>query len=140
MVRLLAFSLIVLVFSCSPKDTVEPDNEANKQDGEEQVFSESTIHHSVFLKVKAGANLDSFVSIVSQMEEIPGVQNFEVGRFKELGDERALNVYSWYMYMSFVDSLNYEAYQNHPLHLELKNKTRHMMSGPPASYDYIRVY
>jgi len=89
-------------------------------------------------RLKPDADQAKLVEEVNKLESIEGLMDLQVGPFKELGDKRALSEYSMMMEMSFEDETAYQKYQAHPLHLALKENTKSLMAGPPATYDYLK--
>lgn len=148
--RLLSFLLLSVLMSCSNaaiqselettklalKETEIALTTVNQQLSDLQKVETAKLVHVVFFKVKAEAEADLIVEI-KKLEGIPVIQDLEVGTFENLEDPRALSYYNIVMEMSFADKAAYEVYQKHPLHLALKDNTKSMMTGPPATYDYL---
>ena len=94
------------------------------------------IIHLVFFKTKNVGSRDSLVHALSQLKSIQSINELHVGRFKDLGDPRAMAAYDLVLYTSFSDSLAYSKYQSHELHLGLKDATKSFLAAPPVTYDY----
>lgn len=95
--------------------------------------------HMVFLNIKDDLSKEEKKTLMSELkvlDEIEEVEDFEIGRFKDVGDGRALSDYELVMKMSFDNKKAYESYQDHPKHLDLKKKLGTYLAGPPAVYDY----
>lgn len=105
-----------------------------KATGEE----DSPLVHIVLFNLKAEADQTALIAEIKKLEAIDEVQDLEVGPFENLGDERALSDYELIMQMSFVNNAAYKAYQEHPIHLALKETAKDYMGGPPATYDFMK--
>ena len=102
---------------------------------------EGELVHIVFLKLKEGldeAQADTLITEIKKLMSIEGVHGLEVGRIADTGDERFISGHEIVFQMSFADMAAYEAYQNHPTHLQLKKVLGAYLGGPPAVYDYWR--
>lgn len=97
-----------------------------------------SLGHIVFFKLKPDVDVEAFIREIKKLEAIDGLQDLEVGPFKDLGDARALADFSMLMEMTFDDVAAYEKYQTHPVHLALKEKTKAFLAGPPVTYDFIK--
>lgn len=100
--------------------------------------TEASLVHIVFFKVKPEADLSAFIAEIKKLEAIEVVQELEVGPREDVGDARALSDYGVIMEISFADMAAYEQYQQHPIHLALKDNTMDFLAGPPATYDFIK--
>ncbi len=105
---------------------------------ETQLEPEGELVHLVFLKVKPDADQAALVAEVKKLEGIKEVMDLEIGPFENLGDDRALVEYSMLMQMSFDNKAAYETYQKHPIHLTLKENLGSFVTGPPATYDFMK--
>jgi len=95
--------------------------------------------HLVWFTLKDGGNEQECRALVAELKklvEIPGVQDFEVGQFQPLGDERAMSQLDMVMQMGFDSEIAYRTYQDHPIHLQLKEDIGKYLGGPPITYDY----
>jgi len=92
--------------------------------------------HLVYFQLQEKAPVDSLITTLKQLAQIPLVKNFRIGTFADLGDERALATYDVLLEMGFTDEAAYRAYQQHQLHLQVKAKLGAYLAGPPATYDY----
>ncbi|MEO0338154.1 MAG: Dabb family protein [Bacteroidota bacterium] len=139
--------LVLLFLGCNDA-AVQQELEVAKQEltkAQQQIDSltqlvepEGDLVHVVYFKLKSDVDQSAFIAEVKKMATIDGVMDLEIGPFEDLGDARALSAYSMMMQMSFVDKAAYEAYQQHPTHLALKENTQAMMAGPPATYDFFK--
>lgn len=96
--------------------------------------------HLVYFQLKPGITEEERSQLITEIEnlkKIPGLEHLQVGRFKDLGDERALSEFGMVMQMSFANETAYRTYQSHPVHLELREKLSSFLVGPPVTYDFI---
>ncbi len=148
--RILSFLLLAILVSCS-NAAIQSELEttklalqkaesalktANQQLSDLHKTETGQLVHIVFFKVKAEAKAE-VIAEIKKLKSIPVIQDLEVGTFENLADPRALSDYNLVMEMSFADKAAYELYQKHPHHLALKDNTKSMMAGPPATYDYV---
>jgi len=77
-----------------------------------------------------------FEHLLSTLSEVPGVENLKFGKFKELGDQRAMSSYEYQLSMTFANSSDYSQYQIDPLHQSIQKKASVFLVGPPSTYDY----
>lgn len=113
------------------KDAIEPLKALNGMS--------PSFDHMVFLNIKDDLSKEEKKTLMAELkalEEIDEVEAFEIGRFKDVGDARALSDYELVMKMSFENKKAYQTYQDHPKHLNLKKKLGEFLAGPPAVYDY----
>lgn len=73
---------------------------------------------------------------MEKMEAIPVLSNLEIGKFQDLGDQRAMSDFSIVMQMDFDSEENYRRYQEHPIHLALKRAIGLFLGASPITYDY----
>lgn len=92
--------------------------------------------HLVFFKTKDATSADSLGLALSKLKSIESLNELYVGKFKDLGDPRAMAAYDLVLYTSFEDSLAYKKYQSHPLHIGLKEATKSFLAAQPVTYDY----
>lgn len=105
----------------------------------EEEDDEEAIIHTVYFKVKPGLSeeeINTFIAEVKKMEEIEVVKDLEVGTFLDVGDDRALSDYGIVMQVGFASEKDMAAYQEHPIHLGLKEKLGSWLAGPPAVHDF----
>ncbi len=93
--------------------------------------------HIVYFDLKPDANKKLFIEALEKLEKIPVVKDLEIGQFKDLADKRAMAEFEVMMQMAFDSKEDYTTYQNHPIHLELKNLAGKFVSAPPVTYDYL---
>lgn len=105
-------------------------------DLEAQIEPEGVLIHHVLFTVKPDADKTALITAIKKLEDIEEVLDLEVGSFEELGDARALSQYGVSVQMSFADKKAYEVYQKHPIHVALRENTKHFMAAPPATYDF----
>ncbi|NET33485.1 MAG: Dabb family protein [Cyanothece sp. SIO1E1] len=94
--------------------------------------------HIVLFNLKEDADQAALIAEIKKLEAIEEIQDLEVGPYENLGDDRALSDYELIMQMSFVNNEAYQAYQQHPVHLTLKEAAKAYMGGPPATYDFMK--
>lgn len=97
--------------------------------------------HVVYLNLKNDIKPEEKIEIIAAIDDltrIEEVNELEIGDFANLGDARAMSDLEMVFSMSFTSKLAYEAYQAHPIHLQLKTIVKPYLSGPPVTYDYIR--
>lgn len=133
--------------SCSD-NTLQQELEATRQELEAakmtlselqtRTAGESTLVHIVLFQLKPDADGQAFMAELKKLGEIAAIRELEIGRFEDLGDARALSDYSVIVEMSFADTAAYREYQQHPIHLALKDNTLAFLSGPPATYDFTK--
>jgi len=95
--------------------------------------------HLVYLNTKDTLSQESLKKLnneLIQLEKISQVKNLQVGKFEDLNDPRANKAYEQILYMEFSNKEDYQIYQDHPIHLELKKNLSQYLSGPPMTYDY----
>ena len=141
------FFLLMLIFASCSNSAVQ--EELSKVQGEleeattkiaelsAEIEPEGELVHLVFFKIKPDADQAALIAEIKKLEAIEEVMDLEFGPFEDLGDARALN-YSMVMQMSFTDTLAYQNYQKHPIHLALRENTKQFMAGPPATYDFVK--
>ena len=105
---------------------------------EQKIENEGDLVHLVFLKVKTDANEAALLDELKKLASIEEVKDFQTGPFEDLKDDRALSEYNWIMEMSFENIETYKKFQDHPIHISLKESTKPFMAGPPATYDYMK--
>ena len=103
-----------------------------------EAAEEASLVHIVLFNIKDGADQAALIAEIKKLETINEIKELEVGPFENLGDERALSDYELIMQMSFVSNEAYQSYQEHPIHLALKEATKAYLGGPPATYDFIK--
>ena len=103
-------------------------------------IKESTIafRHMVYLNIKPDMDSIQMNTLMSQLERlgsIPGVIDYHIGTFKDLGDQRAFSEYELMIGMDFRNRHDYENYQKHPTHLEVKKALKDYLEAAPGAYD-----
>lgn len=150
-----AFHLCLLfLFACSPNaeiqqqlETAETElakaTEALSHAQEEiktlQSTNNASIIHTVYFKVKpdlSEKDISTFVGEVKKLSQIEVVKDLDVGTFLDVGDERAMSEYGIVMQIGFASEADMTTYQEHPIHLGLKDKLGQWLAGPPAVHDF----
>lgn len=141
------FLCILLLTSCSDA-AIQQELEAVKADLataqssitslRNQIEPEGNLVHIVLFKLKPDVNQAAILAEAKKLENIKEVMDLEIGPFENLGDARALLEYTMVMQMSFADATSYQIYQQHPIHLALKENVKQYLSGPPATYDFMK--
>lgn len=95
-------------------------------------------HHIYFDLIDdiSETELKHFKEVIQQLKSIPEVKEFEFGVFEDVGDKRALSQYEYFISLSFENKKSYDIYQESSIHINVKNKLRTYLSGPPATYDF----
>lgn len=106
------------------------------RDLESQIETEGDLVHLIFLKVRSDVDESTLIGELNKLSSIEGVHDFQSGAFMDLGDTRALSEYNWLIEMSFRDSIAYRSYQSNSIHLNVRDRLKTYLAGPPASYDY----
>ncbi|MCO6476850.1 MAG: Dabb family protein [Phaeodactylibacter sp.] len=95
--------------------------------------------HIVFLKTKEGLpeeEMAALIGSIRKLGEIGLVKSLEVGKLADTGDERFVTGHNIAFQMAFDGMADYQAYMEHPTHLEIRESLKGFLSGPPAVYDY----
>lgn len=101
--------------------------------------NKGAIVHSVYFEIQDGLSsqqLSTFINKCKELKKIKEVNNFRIGSFEDLGDPRALFDFQLVMDMSFKNKRAYEIYQNHPIHLNLKESIGEYLKKGPRTYDF----
>lgn len=148
------FICLFFLFACSPNAEVQQKlataeaelakatealGHAKEEINTLQLADNASIIHTVYFKVKdnlSESDLNTFVSEVKKLEQIEVVQDLDVGTFLDVGDARALSEYGVVMQISFANETDMAKYQEHPIHLGLKEKLGNWLAGPPAVHDF----
>ena len=96
--------------------------------------------HTVYFNLKESATkveLQELFAAIEKLHDIEVVHNLEIGFFADLKDKRALKDLEWVFQMRFKNEAAYKIYQEHPLHLELKNVAKPLLDGPPVTHDFM---
>lgn len=100
---------------------------------------EEIIIHTVYFKTKPNlseTDLNTFLAEIQKLQQIEVVTDLEIGTFLDVGDERALSDYGIVMQVGFAKKEDMDVYQQHPIHLGLKEKLGPWLAGPPAVHDF----
>lgn len=100
---------------------------------------ETKLVHIVWFKLpdeQSDAKVKELIDQLNTLNGIEQVHALEIGRFHDLGDPRAMSEYGVVMSMRFESEADYQTYQQHPIHLQLKTNVKKFLAGPPATYDY----
>jgi len=98
--------------------------------------SPEEIRHLVFLDVKPEVNLDSLIEELNHLSNLKSVSSFNVGKYKELNDPKAMSDYELILDITFDNKAAYLSYQSDSLHQTMIIKSKKCMAGPPVSFDY----
>lgn len=131
---LLIFGIALGLGSCAPAE------EPVETGSTEEAAPAQILVHAVYFDLIDSlptAALDTFVQQLGQLRDIEEVRNFQLGRFQDVGDPRALSDYEWVILMSFADTIAYRAYQEHSIHLSVKAQIGKYLAAKPASYDFL---
>ena len=135
--------VVVLLGSCSQSGLEQELADTKKALTETQaqlsdLKAEGKLVHVVYFDLKETADISLFITEINKLRQIEVIQDLEIGRFENLGDQRALSQYELMMQMSFKDSSDYQIYQQHSVHLQLKAAAKAVIAAPPATYDFVR--
>ena len=138
--------MLLLLIGCAPTSSSEHDELSSQLEKahsdieqlQSQIEIEGALIHFVFLNLKDDASIQLVIDEIKKIDDIPEVLDLQVGPFTDLGDQRAMSDYELVMEMSFHSTEDYEAYQAHPIHLNLKEQLGGYLAGPPATYDYLK--
>ncbi len=95
--------------------------------------------HIVFLKTREGLpeeEMASLTSSIRKLGEIDLVKSLEVGKIADTGDGRFVTGHNIAFRMAFDGMADYQAYMEHPTHLEIRESLKDYLGGPPQVYDY----
>lgn len=95
-----------------------------------------TITHLVYLDTKENIDISALKAELTRLGDIPGVANYQIGAFLDLGDPRAMAQNELILTMGFDNQEAYQNYQNHPIHLDVKAKLGPYLARPPVTYDF----
>ena len=102
----------------------------------ETANSDKRLVHLVWFKLKPNTDRGDFIQRLKKLDKIDPVRNFEVGQFADLQDPRAMSDFQVAIQMAFNSEKDYQTYQSHPIHLDLKARIGDYLAGPPVTYDY----
>ncbi len=92
--------------------------------------------HTVYFTLEP-ANSAQLIKTLESVKNIEEVHHLKIGAFTDLGDKRALKDYNVVMQMQFENIQAYEAYQSHPIHMQLKKDVKPLLKAPPATHDFM---
>lgn len=142
---LIASVLLSLLISCKNSSSIEEEKtkplilelkETQNKLSELQSNHAGEIIHEVYLDLKPDQKIDMVIEEIKKLSNIEVVKNLKVGAFKNLNDARAMDTYEVKFQMRFDSEKNYKTYQNHSIHLLLKDKLKPILIGPPVTYDF----
>lgn len=109
---------------------------AGVQAGSATATAGKRLVHIVWFKLKEDVDQDALVVELNKLDGIDVVQDLEIGRFQDLQDPRAMSELDMVMQMAFQSEADYRTYQQHPVHVQLKQDVGQFIAGPPVTYDY----
>lgn len=101
--------------------------------------SKKSISHIVLFDVKETLTKEETLTLkesIQSLSKISEVLKLEFGEFINLKDQRALDQYEYILTLAFRSEEDYNLYQDHPIHKNLKAQLNNYLAGPPATYDY----
>ena len=143
--------LPLFFYACSPSTALQEElKSAQSTVGQQEKLIDSLqallvtesnqkLVHVVYFKLKDDLSASDQKTLIDEIEKIkaiPVLSNLEVGKFQDLGDQRAMSDYGIVMQMDFENEEDYKAYQEHPIHLALKTAIVPYLGGAPVTYDY----
>ncbi|MGH1365945.1 MAG: Dabb family protein [Calditrichia bacterium] len=96
--------------------------------------------HLVFLDLKSDLlpeQLEGIMEKVNQLGEIANVQSFNIGRYQDVGDPRAMSQYEIVLELLFENAARLASYQQNEQHLAIRAELKKYLAGPPVVYDYL---
>jgi len=99
----------------------------------------SSLVHIVFLKTKEDLTKEAYKELleaVEAIEEIEVVEEFSMGTVADTQDSRFISNHNLVFQIVVKDLDAYQKYQNHPIHLKLKEIAKDKLTASPAVYDY----
>lgn len=102
---------------------------------------ETPLVHTVYLKIREDISVENLAGLIEgikTLNHIQGVKHLKTGTFEDLGDERALAEYGLVLQMEFQSETDYRSYQQDSIHLAFKKNAGPFLSGPPATYDFMK--
>lgn len=96
--------------------------------------------HYVFLDIKNDVSENQYNFLIEEIKnlaKIPGVKDFEVGRYESMEDERALKNREVNFEMRFENKMEYYGYQKNKDHIKVRELLAPFLAKPPLTYDYI---
>ena len=101
--------------------------------------ADAPLVHTVYLTLKEGITQEELTTLIEgckTLANIAAVKNFEVGTFKDLGDDRALSTYRLVIQMDFSNEEDYRKYQQDAIHQAFKEAAGPYLGAPPATHDF----
>ena len=99
---------------------------------------EEYIVHDVYLKLKqnlADSIKNSFLGDLQQLDKIPFIKQIRIGTFIDTEDPRQYKDYDIVLSVTLHNLHALEDYQNHPLHISLRNKYKDIFARSPLVFD-----
>jgi hypothetical protein len=150
--RRIAYMLLPLCcYACSPNTALQEELKSAQSTVSQQeeiidslqallvAESKQKLVHVVYFKLKDDlleSDQKTIIDEIEKIEAIPVLSNLKVGKFQDLGDQRAMSDFGIVMQMDFENEEDYKAYQQHPIHLALKTAIVPYLGGAPVTYDY----
>lgn len=140
----------LLVWACNQKTQQDHLHSAGEEDSSNTHEVSGSIDFGKYLKVASLMHIvtipvkqdlseedkQQLISELKSLQSVEGVQHLHVGIKTETGDARMASG-NWLVLsaaFSGVDQL--AAYQQNPFHLEVRERSKKYLSGPPTVYDY----
>ena len=151
MKRIGYFLLPFFFYACSPNTTLQEELKSAQStiNQQEEIIdslqallapeSKQKLVHVVYFRLKedlAESDQKKLMDEMEKIEAIPVLSNLKIGKFQDLGDQRAMSDFSIVMQMDFDSEENYRRYQEHPIHLALKMAIGPFLGASPTTYDY----
>lgn len=95
--------------------------------------------HIVFLKLKedlSDAEKLELTTAINKIKEIDVIERFSLGEKADTGDSRFISDHDLVFFIVVDNEEDYKIYQEHPLHLSLKEVAKKYLSEAPAVFDY----
>lgn len=135
----LVWICLLTAWGCDDASQQAQRSPAEAQQEQAPALNQSQLVHLVWLKLKEDASdqdVDALFGEIKKLAAIEEVNGLEMGSFHDLGDARAMSDLDVVMQMRFDSQEDYQTYQAHPIHLQLKSDLVDYLSAPPVTYDY----
>ena len=97
------------------------------------------LEHIVFLKLKESLSAEetsALINTIKKLGDVEGVNNLEVGKMADTGDERFITDHNLAFRMDFASMADYRSYMGDTTHEAIRESLKPYLAGPPAVYDY----
>ena len=95
--------------------------------------------HLVFLDTRDDISEEdnsALIEAINNLREIPILKDLDIGLRADTDDPRFISNHELAFSLTVKNMEDYKVYQEHPIHLKLKEIAKDKLAGPPAVYDY----